>query len=95
MTPSYDNVFFIGVGRLSGQQGFIVVSHSYKSQTDLGAIKEALVHPDMQMVRGKHYSFTVKTLAWHLTAGGNISFFDLARQVDVSSMMLPFFSSFR
>lgn len=68
MSTSYGNVFFLGVARIAGQ-GIIVASHSYNTETDLGAIRQVLEQPNMQMAPGKHYSFTVSKLAWHLIAG--------------------------
>jgi hypothetical protein len=68
MSTSYGNVFFLGVARIAGQ-GIIVASHSYNTETDLGAIRQVLEQPNMQMSPGKHYSFTVSNLAWHLIAG--------------------------
>ena len=69
MPTPYGNVFFLGVARIAGQQGIIVVSHSYDTETDLGAVKQVLEQPNMQMSPGKHRSFTVGKLAWHLIAG--------------------------
>jgi hypothetical protein len=76
MGPFHDNVFFLGVCRIAEQQGIVVVSHSHNSQTNLGDVKDVLKRPDMQMMRGKHYCFTVKTQAWHLIAGGNFRLFN-------------------
>lgn len=69
MSTPYGNVFFLGVARIASQQGIIVASHSYNTETDLGAVKQVLEQPNMQMSPGKHYSFTVGKLAWHLIAG--------------------------
>lgn len=68
MSTSYGNVFFLGVARIAGQ-GIVVASHSYNTETDLGAVKQVLEQPNMTMAPGKHYSFTVGQLAWHLIAG--------------------------
>jgi hypothetical protein len=68
MSTSYGNVFFLGVARIANQ-AIIVASHSYNTVTDLGAVKQVLEQPNMSMAPGKHYSFTVNKLAWHLIAG--------------------------
>ena len=68
MSPSYGNVFFLSVARIANQ-AIIVASHSYNTVTDLGAVKQVLEQPNMSMAPGKHYSFTVNKLAWHLIAG--------------------------
>lgn len=67
-TENYNNVFFLGVARMAGQ-GIIMASHSYNTDTDLGGVKQVLEQPNMNMSPGKHYSFTVAQLAWHLIAG--------------------------
>ena len=69
MSPSDGNVFFLGVARIAGDQGIVVASHSYNTATDLGAVKQVLEQPNLQMAPGKHYSFTVDQLAWHFIAG--------------------------
>ncbi len=66
--PSYGNVFFLGVARMAGQ-GIVVASYSYNTETDLGGVKQVLDQPNMNMSPGKHYSFSVGQLAWHLIAG--------------------------
>ena len=68
MTTSYGNIFFLGVARIANQ-AIIMASHSYNTVTDLGAVKQVLEQPNMSMAPGKHYSFTVNKLAWHLIAG--------------------------
>lgn len=68
MSTSYGNVFFLGVARIANQ-AIIMASHSYNTVTDLGAVKQVLEQPNMSMAPGKHYSFTVNKLAWHLIAG--------------------------
>ena len=69
MSTSYGNVFFLGVARIASQVGIIVASHSYNTETDLGAVKQVLEQSNFKMMPGKHYSITVKQLAWHLIAG--------------------------
>ena len=65
---SYGNVFFLGVARIV-DEAIIVASHSFNTETDLGAVKQVLEQPNMEMSPGKHYSFSVGQLAWHLIAG--------------------------
>lgn len=64
---SYGNIFFTAVARIAGN-GIIVCSHSYNTETDLDAVKQVLEQPNMQMFPGKHYSFSVGQLAWHIIA---------------------------
>eukprot|EP00599_Poterioochromonas_sp_BG-1_P003628 CAMPEP_0173148854 /NCGR_PEP_ID=MMETSP1105-20130129/9975_1 /TAXON_ID=2985 /ORGANISM="Ochromonas sp., Strain BG-1" /LENGTH=228 /DNA_ID=CAMNT_0014063603 /DNA_START=165 /DNA_END=851 /DNA_ORIENTATION=- len=61
------NVFFLGVARMQGY-GIVVASYSYNTETDLGGVKQVLEQPNMNMTPGKHYSFAVAQLAWHLIA---------------------------
>lgn len=63
----FNNVHFLGVARVAGQ-GIIIASYSYNSETDLGGVKQVLEQPNMQLSPGKHYSFSVGQLAWHLIA---------------------------
>ena len=51
------------------QYGIVVASYSYNTETDLGGVKQVLEQPNMNMTPGKHYSFAVAQLAWHLIAG--------------------------
>lgn len=67
-SQSYGNVYFLGVARISGQ-AYVVASYSYNSETDIGGVKQVLEQPNMNMVPGKHYSFSVAQSAWHLIAG--------------------------
>ncbi len=55
-------------------QGIVVASYSYNTETDLGGVKQVLDQPNMNMSPGKHYSFSVGQLAWHLIAGNFIYF---------------------
>lgn len=64
----YDNVYFLAVARIQ-TQGVVVASYSYNSETDIGGVKQVLEQPNMNMQPGKHYSFTVGQVAWHLIAG--------------------------
>ncbi|RYG68432.1 hypothetical protein EON64_05190 [archaeon] len=63
----YGNVFFLGVARMAGQ-GLVIASYSYNTETDLGGVKQVLEQPNMNMSPGKHYSFSVGRVAWHLIA---------------------------
>mmetsp|Transcript_30713 Transcript_30713/g.84387 ORF Transcript_30713/g.84387 Transcript_30713/m.84387 type:complete len:236 (+) Transcript_30713:42-749(+) len=68
--PSYGNVFFLGVARTTGVgvtiSSMIVASFSYHTETDLQGVKSVLEQPNVNLSPGKHYSFTVGQLAWHL-----------------------------
>lgn len=69
MTTTFnENVYFLGVARLAGQ-GIVVASYSYNTDTDLSGVKQVLEQPNMNMSPGKHYSFAVGQMAWHLIAG--------------------------
>jgi hypothetical protein len=68
MATAYNNVFFLCAARMAGQ-AIIVASFSYNTETELGAVKQVLEQPNMNMQPGKHYSFNVGQLAWHLIAG--------------------------
>lgn len=64
--PSYyENVYFLAVARIQ-TQGVVVASYSYNTETDIGGVKQVLEQPNMNMQPGKHYSFTVGQVAWHL-----------------------------
>jgi hypothetical protein len=67
---TFCNVYFLGVARISGS-AIVVASYSYHTETDLGAVKQVLDQPNMSLTPGKHYSFTVGQLAWHLIAGND------------------------
>jgi len=65
-TPQYfGNVHFVGVARISGQ-GIVVASHSYNTETDLNGVRQVLEQPNMNIAPGKHYSFDVSQVMWHL-----------------------------
>lgn len=64
----YEKVFFLGIARMAGQ-GIVVASYSYNTDTDLSGVKQVLEQPNMNMSPGKHYSFSVGQMAWHLIAG--------------------------
>lgn len=82
----YGQVHFLGVARIAGQ-GLILASHSYNTQTDLDAVKQVLEQPNMNMAPGKHYSFAVGQLAWHLIAGASRN-----PSLDNRPFVLSFFS---
>mmetsp|Transcript_9628 Transcript_9628/g.14491 ORF Transcript_9628/g.14491 Transcript_9628/m.14491 type:complete len:232 (-) Transcript_9628:201-896(-) len=63
----YGNVHFLGVARIAGT-GIVIASHSYNTETDLNGVRQVLEQPNMSMAPGKHYSFNVAQLAWHLIA---------------------------
>lgn len=65
---SYGNVFFLGVARMAGQ-GIVVASYSYNTETELSGVKQVLEQPNMNLTPGKHYSFAVGNMAWHLISG--------------------------
>lgn len=64
----YGNVHFLAVARIAGQ-GIVVASHSYNTETDLNGVRSVLEQPNMSIQPGKHYSFNVAQLGWHLIAG--------------------------
>lgn len=45
-----------------------MASHSYNTETDLSGVKQVLEQPNMSLNPGKHYSFSVANLAWHIIA---------------------------
>jgi hypothetical protein len=63
------NVFFLGVARIASQnQGIVVGSFSYNTETDLAGVKQLLEQPN-NLTTGKHFSFSAGKLAWHLIQG--------------------------
>ena len=66
---SNQNIFFIGVARTVKSEGIIVGSFSFNTETDLSAVKQVLEQPTVNLVPGKHYSFAVGQMAWHLIQG--------------------------
>ena len=71
-TTYYGNVHFLAVARVAAGRGIIMASHAYNTETDLKGVKQVLEQPNMSMNPGKHYSFSVGQLAWHLIAGISI-----------------------
>lgn len=69
-SPQYfGNLHFLGVARIAGQ-GIVVASHSYNTETDLNGVRQVLEQPNMSIAPGKHYSFGVAQVMWHLISGG-------------------------
>jgi hypothetical protein len=66
---SDQNIFFVGIARRDGGAGIVVGSFSYNTETDLAVVKQVLEQPNMSLVQGKHYSFAVGQMAWHLIQG--------------------------
>lgn len=77
--PFYSNVFFLCTARMAGQ-AIIVASYSYNTETELGAVKQVLEQPTINLSPGKHYSFNAGEVSWHLISGEIISIF-LCRSV--------------
>ena len=69
--PAYNNVLFVCAARMAGQ-ALIIASYSYNTDTDISAVKQALEQPNMNLSPGKHYSFNVGQLAWHLISGNQL-----------------------
>lgn len=68
-SPQYfGNVNFLGVARVAGQ-GIVVASHSYNTEIDLNGVRQVLEQPNMSIAPGKHYSFGVAQVMWHLISG--------------------------
>lgn len=63
---SNQNIFFVGVARRDNGSGVVVGSFSYNTETDLAVVKQVLEQPNMNLQQGKHYSFAVAQMAWHL-----------------------------
>lgn len=59
-------VYYLGVARLSGGKGFAVGNFSFNSETSIDGVKQVLEQPNFNLVQGKHYSFAVGQMAWHL-----------------------------
>lgn len=64
----FGNVHFLAVARVAGGRGIIMASHAYNTEIDLNGVRQVLEQPNMVMNPGKHYSFSVGQLAWHLIA---------------------------
>ena len=63
------NLYFIAVARISMNQAIIIGNFSYKTETDLNGVKKVLEQPNFQMQKGKHYTFTIGEVTWHLIQG--------------------------
>ena len=66
--PFYSNVFFMCAARMAGQ-AIIVASYSYNTETELGAVKQVLEQPTINLSPGKHYSFNAGEVSWHIISG--------------------------
>ena len=70
MSNSVQNIFFVGVGRLSSEQkGVVVASYAKNSNIDLDGVRSVLEQPSLNMSQGKHYNFNVDEVTWHLISG--------------------------
>lgn len=67
-SPSYNNVHFVGVARIDGE-GIVVASYSHHAEIDIGGVKQVLGQPNLHISAGKHYVFSIASLAWHLIGG--------------------------
>lgn len=64
------NVFFLGVARLSEDlRGTIVGSFAYNTEIDLNGVRKVLEQPNLNMTQGRHYTFQVSDVTWHLIQG--------------------------
>jgi hypothetical protein len=64
------NVFFLGVARLSEDlRGTIIGSFAYNTEIDLSGVRKVLEQPNLDMSPGKHYSFQIGEVTWHLIQG--------------------------
>jgi len=66
MSSTGQNVFFVGVARKDTSDGYVVASFAFNTETNLDAVKEVLVQPNLSLQPGKHYSFAVGTMGWHI-----------------------------
>jgi hypothetical protein len=67
---SQKNVFLIGVARIDSGRGLILGSCAYNDvKTDLNGIKQVLEQPNMDLQAGKHYTFTISEVTWHIISG--------------------------
>jgi hypothetical protein len=66
---SQQNIFFICVARLEYGRGVLLGSHSHNTDTDLNGVRKVLEQPDIDLQMGKHYSFVIGEVAWHLIQG--------------------------
>ena len=72
------NVFFVGVARLSAEmKGIVIGSFSYNTEIDLNGVRKVLEQPTLNMISGKHYTFQVGEVSWHLIQGFLSSYIDL------------------
>jgi hypothetical protein len=69
MANSVQYVFYLGVARVANGKGFCVGNFSFNSETSIDGVKQVLEQPNFDLQQGKHYSFSVAQLAWHLIQG--------------------------
>lgn len=65
------NLFVLGVVRFLNGGGIALASCAYNEQVvqmDASVVRQVLEQPNMQMTVGKHYSFALDRVAWHLIA---------------------------
>ncbi len=65
---SFGNVYFLGVARVDPSP-VVVANYSYHSEIDIDGVKKVLGEPNLNLQAGKHYSFAVNQVAWHLISG--------------------------
>ena len=65
---STGNVLYVGVARISGE-AVVIASYSHNITTDVKAVKQVLEQPNINLSPGRHYSFNVGELSWHLISG--------------------------
>ncbi len=65
-------VFFLGIARIAQENpkhSVVVASNSHNAQINIEAVHQILNDPSLNMVSGKHYSFTANALGWHFVSG--------------------------
>ncbi len=68
------NLFFVGVARLSDDyKGIIVGSFAYNTEIDLNGVRQVLEQPNLNMSPGRHYTFNVNEVSWHLIQGQKLT----------------------
>ena len=63
------NLFYVGVARNDNGRGIVLGGHANHTEVDLKGIRQVLEQPGLDITPGKHYSFTVSDVAWHLIQG--------------------------
>ena len=69
------NVHFLAVARIENGRGIVMASQAQNAVIDITGVKQVLEQPDLLMSPGKHYSFSLVQLAWHLIAGVDPQYF--------------------